>query len=194
MKLSFLQKINFDEWLGKYMGLSDRDRKIALAGAIVALFIVVVLPIGCATSKLSKMEKQIQNHEIDMDKLKDKIQEFKQIEQKYKYFESRVQPRELVYLSSIMEELTTKVGLSTDKNSRENEAIVDDQYKMITMDVSLSKATLGQLVEFFHAIESYEKTKLKITNLKLKPAWEDKKFMNVNFTIAALVSVKGKQD
>ncbi len=89
MAFSLKEKLNLDELYSNFSGFNSQQRAFAVGGVILALLIIVVLPISCASSKLTKMEKQIVNHESDVTKIVEKIAEYQVLEQQLKLIEGQ---------------------------------------------------------------------------------------------------------
>ncbi len=81
------------------------------------------------------------------------------------------------------------MGIAVD-SMKERENPGDDSYKEMLIEVRVSKTTLDQLVELLYNVESYRTAKLKVTSLKLRPRYEDKRLLDATFEAATIVLLK----
>ena len=186
-KFSLKEKLNIDEIYSRFLGFNSQKRAMAIAGLVVAFLLIIVLPLSCASSKLSKLEKQIRNHEGDVAKIIEKIQEYQVLEKKVNRLNEGIKPEGSVKLTAIMDNLSSKTGVTIDSQS-EKTGPADGNFKEQYVDVQVSKVTLSQLVELFYSIENYREVKMKVTTLKITPSWEDRKLLNAKFHIVTMVT------
>src|SRR5262245_25705735 len=113
-KLSLKERFNVEELYNTFLGLAPRERTFAVAGIVVVLLLVILIPVSCASSKISKKEKNILSHEKNMDDLVTRLGEYQSALRRMKAAESQWTGRSKISLSTTLESLSTQSGL--DKN------------------------------------------------------------------------------
>lgn len=191
-KHSLKERLNIQELYDTLLGLSPREQMVAIAGVVLVLVLLIVLPISCASSRLGKLEKQIQNHEKNFRKVGEKINVYKAAQVRYKKISASIRPKTQVQLTTRLESLATKSGIGNRIDSlKENPGTPGEEFEEKVVAARMSKLSLNQIVEFLHNIESQTDLNLRISRLQLKPRYDNRQQFDVSFEVSTLVATEG---
>jgi len=167
---------------------------LAVVGLGVVLLLLIVIPISCASSKLSKLEKSVTGHQRNMDDLMGKLKEYQSIQNRMKAVEAQWAGRSGLSLSTTLENLSGQSGL--DKNI---DAIKEQPPSMSDKDileehvasVRISRAPLPQAMDYLYKIESFPNAGLKIKKLQMKPRYDNRQLFDLSFEVSTYALKKG---
>lgn len=188
-KYSLKERLNIEELYNTFLAFSPREQLLAVGGIIVVLILIVILPISCASSRLSKLEKQIKSHEKNVRKVIDKIGEYKMAQERLKKLKGKIRPKSQVQLTTRLESLANKAGIKNRIDSlKEKSGTPGEDFEELIVAGRMSRLTLNQLVSYMHSIESQTDLSLKISRMQVKPRYDNRQQFNVNFEVSTLVS------
>jgi len=188
-KYSWKERLNIEELYNTFIGFAPREQVLVGVGIAVVLLLLVIVPMSCASSKLSKLEKQIDSHEKNVSKVVDKITELQQVQGKMKAVETRIRPKSQVQLTTKLEALATQSGIGQNIDSlKEVPGTPGEDFEEMVVGVRLSKLSLSQLIEFLYGIESQNDLSLQIKRLQLKPRYDNRQQFDANFEVSTFVS------
>ncbi|HKY63241.1 MAG TPA: hypothetical protein VJR29_07460 [bacterium] len=188
-KYSLKERLNIEELYNTFLGLGPREQVLSAVGIGIVLLLLIVIPVACASSRLSKLEKQIDSHEKNVSKVVDKLGEYQQAQSKFKAVEGRIRPKSQVQLTTKLESLATQSGIGQNIDSlKEMPGTPGEDFEEVVVAVRLSRLPLSQLVEFLYGIESQNDLSLKIKRLQLKPRYDNRQQFDANFEVSTYVS------
>jgi type II secretory pathway component PulM len=188
-KYSWKERLNFEEAYNTFLGLGPREQILAAGGAALALLLLIILPVTCASSRLGKLEQQISSHEKNVGQVVAKITELKTTQGRMRNLEDSIRPKSQVQLTTRLESLATQSGIGANIDSlKEQPGTPGEDFEEIVVAVRMSKLSLSQLVEFFYGIESQKDIKLRINRIQLKPRYDNRSQFDVNFEVSTLVT------
>lgn len=191
-KGSFKDKLNVEELYNHFLGLDSQQRNIAIVGIAVVLLLLIIVPITCASSKLSQKEKKILNHSKNMDDLVSDLAEYQTVQNKMKQMESQWAARSKISLSSTLESLSAQSGLDKNIDSiKEQPPSAGDLLIENAADVRLSRVGLSQLLDYLYKVESFQQGALKIGKIQLKPRYDNRQLFDVSFTVTTFSIKEG---
>ncbi|MCB1214639.1 MAG: type II secretion system protein M [Deltaproteobacteria bacterium] len=189
-KLSLKDKLHLEELSQRFFSLAPREQLAVLIGIGLLVIFLLVLPITCASSKLSELENEMQDHQKNVAKIQQKIKEYESAQALLHQLESSTKSSSQVQLTTLIESLANKHNIGSkierlDEKEKETGEGVGEK----TLSVSMSQLSLSQLVEFFYFLEDQKDLKLKIQRLELKPRYDNRRLFDVTFEVVTLVSL-----
>jgi hypothetical protein len=193
-KVSLKERLNLEEIYHQFLGLDPQQRILAAVGLAVVLLLLIIVPISCASSKLSKLEKTVIGHEKNMDDLMGKLKDYQSLQNRMKAIEGQWASRNNVSLSTTLENLSGQSGL--DKNI---DAIKEQPPTMSDKDileervasVRISRAPLAQAMDYLYKIESLPNAGIKIKKLQMKPRYDNRQLFDLSFEVSTYALKKG---
>lgn len=190
-KYSLKERLNIQELYNTFLGLGAREQILAGVGIGVLLILLIVIPISCASSRLGKLEEQIQNHEKDVSKVVQKIAEYNGIQNRLKNLEGNIRPKSQAQLTTRLETLATQSGIGGNIDSlKENPGTPGENFEELVVAVRMSKLSLSQIVEFLYGIENQKDISLKVNRMQIRPRYDNRGQFDVNFEVSTLVSTQ----
>ena len=189
---SLKEKLNIEELYNQFLGLDSQQRSFAIIGIAVVLLLLIIIPVTCASSKLSQKEKKILGHSKNMDDLVSKLQEYQKIQNKIQQMETQWAGRSKISLSTTLESLSAQSGL--DKNIdtiKEQAPSAGDILEEHSADVRLSRVALSQLMDYLYKVESFQQGALKVTKLQIHPRYDNRQLNDVSFTVSSYALKEG---
>ncbi|KAB2840783.1 hypothetical protein F9K50_05165, partial [bacterium] len=188
-KYSWKERLNIEELYNTFIGFAPREQILVGVGVGVGLLLLILIPFACGSSRLSKLESQIQSHERNASKVVDKITELQQAQAKMKAVEGRIRPKSQVQLTTKLEALATQSGIGQNIDSlKEMPGTPGEDFEEMVVAVRLSRLSLSQLIEFLYGIESQSDLSLQVKRLQLKPRYDNRQQFDANFEISTYVS------
>lgn len=188
-KYSWKERLNIEELYNNFIGFAPREQILVGVGVGVGLLLLILIPFACGSSRLSKLESQIQSHEKNVSKVVDKITELQQAQGKMKAVEARIRPKSQVQLTTKLEALATQSGIGQNIDSlKEVPGTPGEDFEELVVAVRLSRLSLSQLIEFLYGIESQSDMSLQVKRLQLKPRYDNRQQFDANFEVSTYVS------
>lgn len=188
-KYSWKERLNIEELYNNFIGFAPREQILVGVGVGVGLLLLILIPFACGSSRLSKLESQIQSHEKNVSKVVDKITELQQAQGKMKAVEARIRPKSQVQLTTKLEALATQSGIGQNIDSlKEVPGTPGEDFEEMVVAVRLSRLSLSQLIEFLYGIESQSDISLQVKRLQLKPRYDNRQQFDANFEVSTYVS------
>ncbi len=184
-KYSFLERLNINSIYNVFLGLPPQQQTIAIAGAAVALALVILLPISLASGRISKLERSYSQSKKEMGNIVYEIEDYNKMKDRLKVMEEDVKKGYDTSLSTTLENLGGKSGIKENIESIKERPIVPSElFDESIVDVRLSKVTLPQLIDFLYSIE-YDKTRLlRVKELRLRTRFDNKQLFDVSFQVS----------
>jgi type II secretion system (T2SS) protein M len=191
-KYSFKERLNIEELYNTFLGLAPREQLMAAGGVFLVLLFIIVLPITCASSRLGKLEKQIDSHEKDVAKVVAKISEYKAEQASLSKIQAKIKPKSQVQLTTRLESLATQGGFGSNIDSlKEMPGTPGEDFEELVVSVRMSRLNLSQIIEFLYNIENQSDLSLNVKRLELKPRYDNRQQFDANFDVGTLVSSEG---
>ncbi len=191
-KYSLKERLNIEELYNTFVGFAPREQLLVAGGVVLALLLIIIIPVTCASSRLSKLEKQIENHEKNVSKVVAKIGEYNETKNRLKNVESKIRPKSQVQLRTRIESLATQSNISANIDSLKEKSNPGEDFEELIVDVRMSKLSLGQIIEFIFGMENQADLSLQVRRLQLKPRYDNRQLFDADFEISTLVSKEGE--
>ncbi len=185
---SLKEKLNPEELYNQFLGLDQQQRLIAIIGSVFLLLVLVFVPISCAGSKISKLQKNIFNHEKNMDELSSKLREYQQVDGQLKTLKSEWESRGKISIITTLEALSNQSGLDKSNIDGFKEQAPVSGEGMLEENIAgvrISRVSMQQALDYLYKIESYQQGALKIKKLQMKPRYDNRQLFDLNFEVSA---------
>ncbi len=184
-KHSILERINFERFYEYFLDLAPKERILVASGLAIFVLLLIFVPISCASSKISKTQKNVVNHEKNMNELVSKIKNYRAITGRLKAIETQWSARGKISLSSTLESISSQNGLNKNIDTiREQPPSGGDMVEENSADVRLSRISLPQAMDFLYKIENYNQGGLKIKQLQIKPRYDNRQQFDLSFQVS----------
>ena len=193
-KISLKERLNVEEIYNQFLGLDPQQRMLALAGTAVVLLLIIIIPISCASSKLSKLEKTVIGHEKNMDDLMGKLKEYQSLQSRVKATEAQWAGRSKVSLSTTLESLSAQSGLDKNIDSIKEQPPSMGEKDILEEHVAavrLSRAPFSQAIDFLYKIESLPNAGLRVKKLQMKPRYDNRQLFDLSFEVSTYALKEG---
>lgn len=184
-RYSFFKRFNFETLYNTFLGLNPREQVIALIGAGAAVLLVVGLPLSLASGKLASLEEQILEGNEKRLEIARRTEQYRQIKRELGQLEARVEQGFEATVSSTLTSLAGQAGIEDRiQNIRERGATPSELFDEISVEVKLAKVTLPQLMDYLYKIEKDPKRLLRLTVMRLKRRFDNKRLFDVDFQVS----------
>ena len=194
-KYSILGRVNWEDLYNAFLALDEKKQVVFLGGAILVVLLMLILPVTCASSKLSGLNEEYQADQKGNETFEARIAEY------------QTQKSQLADFKRQMDKATQGGSISAVIESMANEAGVKDnidRLKPLTLaatdfydeegvDAIISKVSLDQIVDFLYRLENYRDFPLKIKKLQIKPRYGNRDQFTATFQ-ATTVKLKGDEN
>lgn len=184
-KYTFLQRVNINEVYNLFLGLPPQQQTLALIGAGLLALFIVLLPISLASSKIGKMEKNLNLSKNEMGNIVYEIDDYSRKKSQLEAIEGGVKTGFDTALATTIESLAQKAQMQDNIESiKERPVAPSELFDESSVEVRISKITLQQLINFLYSIE-YDKDKLlRVKDLRIKTRFDNKQLLDVSFQVS----------
>ncbi len=187
-----LERLKVENLYNAYLGMTAREQTMALIGAAVVVILVVVLPVTVASSRISKLQREVN---AGSSQLRDIMRAIESYDQRKAELEGTLQFLAGGFDSSIsttLESLAEKEGIQDRIDSlKEKAAAPSEIYDEASVDVRLKRVSLQQLVNFLYAIENQPDKVLRLKKISVKSRFDKKDQLDVSFTVSTYRLLEG---
>lgn len=192
-RYSFLERLNVDAIYSKFLGLPPQQQTIAIVASAALLLLIIILPISMASGKIGSMERALKENREAMDKIADVIDNYSEIQKSYEQMEKTLESGFDSALSSTVDSIATKKMNLDVKSIKPVGSVPSEFLDESSVDVSITKATLPQIIDLLYVLE-YDKNKvLRINDINLKTRFDDKKLFDVRMQVSTYKLAKKEE-
>lgn len=185
-KYGLLGRLNFEDLYSAFLALEQRQQVFALAGAGVLLVILTVLPISCATSRLSGLEDDYQKGKKGRDELMEKISEYQSSRALLSELKQKMQGAQGGgSLQTIVASLAKEAGVEVER-LKPVELGSTDFFDEEGVDVAIENASLEGITQFLVALKGYDKAPLSIKKIQLKTRYGKREELTASLQVSTL--------
>lgn len=190
-KYSFFGRINFEDLYNAFLNLDQRRQILTVGVGVLLILLVIFLPITCATSRLSGLERDFEKGKKISESLMGKIAAYQSAKGELDTLKQKFASTAGGSLTTVVETLANEAGIG-DKIERLKPTQVGstDYFDEEGVDAVVSKVTLGQATDFLEKVENYAQLPMRIKKLQLKPRYGSRDELTVTLQISTL-RVKG---
>lgn len=194
-KYSLLSRINLEDLYNAFLGLEERQQILIAIGAAFLLLLILILPISCASSKLSDLEK---DYKVDskgrqdfMSKVADyQFSKYELVNIKQKLAKNAGEEGSLTV---VIETIANEAGIGGNiQRLKPLHLGTSEYYDEEGVDAVISKVSLDQITDFLFRLEDYKAVPIKINKLQLKPGYRDRGELTATFQVST-IEIKGDE-
>lgn len=164
--------------------LSDRERKLVLATAVVAVFVVGGLFVMLTQGALESKAKRVQVKRDQLASIQALETQYKEAEAEEKRALARLQSNN-TSLFSHLQKTAGALGLTLSDLAERQLPVKDTGVTEVTVDVNLKSLSVDKLTQFLEEIEGNEKSGLiQITKLKVKTRHDAEDLLDATVTVS----------
>lgn len=180
-KYSILERLNLDAVYNRFLGLPPDRQTIMLVVVGLVLLFVILLPISLASSKISRMERNLRENRAAMGRIVDVIDNYNAMSRRYATMKTALETGYVEQLKSTIAELAEKAGVTIDNYGRETKDEVRSELLSESyMDIRPDKSTLPQIIDFLYSIEYAPNKVLRVNEFSMKKRFDDPKLFDIS--------------
>jgi cell division protein FtsX len=165
--------------------MSDRERKLVMLTASVAVLLVVVGLGWSLSSSITKREKGIASRKEEIAQLKALRGEYEAATARQKAAENRIKQAASTSLFTLMQKAAGEVGLPLADLNERRLPVKDSDLTEVTVDVNLKEISIDKLVTLLEKIEGKTSAGVvKVTKLKAKTRLDNPDMLEVGLTVS----------
>lgn len=187
-----LKQLRVESIYNAYFGMGPREQTFALVGAAVVLVLVVVLPIYIASSRIGKLERELDQGKSQFRDVIRAIDAYNGRQAELAGLQQTLAGGYDASISTTIESIAEKNGMKDQIDSLKAKATApSDLFEESAVDVRIRKVELKSLIDFLYAIENDPEKMLRIKTLNMKPRFDSKNLMDVSLTISTYRFLEG---
>lgn len=187
-----LKQLKLENVYNVYFGMSPREQTFALIGAAVVIVLVVVLPVFVASSRISRLEKDLDQGRRQFRDVVRAIDSYNETRTELARLQQTLAGGFDSSISTTIESIAEKNNMKDQIDSLKAKATApSDLFEESAVDVRLRRVELKPLIDFLYAIENDPDKMLRIKTLNLKPRYDNKKQLDVTFTVSTYRFLEG---
>jgi Sec-independent protein translocase protein TatA len=187
-----IKQLKLENIYNAYFGMGPREQTFALVGAAIVIVLLVVLPIFVASSRISRLEKDLAQGKMQFRDVMRAIDSYNESKAELAGLQQTIAGGFDSSISTTIESIAEKNGMKDQIDSLKAKATSpSDIFEESAVDVRMRKVELKQLIDFLYAIENDPEKMLRIKTLNMKPRFDSKKQMDVNFTVSTYKFIEG---
>jgi len=180
-----IERFKLQNLYNVYLGMTPREQTVSLIAACAILLLIIVLPVSVGSSKISKLQKSIEDSNAQLKSVTREIDELNKAKAELAQVETTLAGGFDASISTTLESLAGKAAIKDRIDSlKEKPAAPSDLFDEASVDVRLRKVSLSQLVDYLYSIEQNPERLLKLKRLEVKPRFDNKKEFDVSFQVS----------
>lgn len=195
-KYSVLGRVNWEDLYNAFLAFDEKKQILFLGSAIVLALVMLILPITCASSKISGLEEEYRADQKGNETFAAKIAEYQTQKAELANFKKQLDKATLGggSISAVIESMAGEAGIKDNiERLKPLTLAATDFYDEEGVDGVVSKISLDQIVDFLYRLENYKEFPLKIKKLQIKPRYGSRDQFTVTFQ-ATTVKLKGEDN
>ena len=187
-----LKELKLEGIYRAYFAMGPREQTFALAGAVVALILVVVLPVVVASSRITKLEREVAQGKKQFREVMRSIDSYNAKKTQLASLQQALAGGFDTSLSTTIESLADKRGMKDKIDSLKAKTVPpSDIFEEQAVDVNLKRVELDPLMNFLFDVENDPEKVLRIKTLSIKPRYDNKKELDAAMTISTYRLLEG---
>lgn len=187
-----IRQLKLESIYNAYFGMTPKEQTAALGIAAVVLVLLVVLPVVVASSRIGRLEKELDQGKKQFREVVRTIDGYDQRKAELAGMQQALAGGFDASLSTTMEAIAEKNGMKEQIDSLKAKAVPpSDTFEEASVDVRLKKVMLQPLIDFLYAIEHDPDKMLHIKSLGIKPRFDNKQELDVTLTVSSYKLLEG---
>ncbi|MBX7147836.1 type II secretion system protein M [bacterium] len=193
-KYSLLERFKTDDLYNSFLNLEEREQIFVIIGIAFLCLILLVLPVTCASSKISKLETKYNKDKKNQVGLMEKMNEYQHVKEELAVLKDEIsKSKRGGSLVTIVESMANEAGLK-DNMQKLTPLPIDtgDYFDEEGVEGVLSKVSLDQLVSFLYALESNSKSAVLVKKMEISTDYRKRDEIMARFQITSIVPKEGE--
>ncbi len=187
-----IKQLKLENIYSAYFAMGPREQTFALAGAAVALLLIIVLPVVVASGRISKLEREVDQGKKQFREVVRSIDSYNAKQTQLAAVQKTLSGGFDTSISTTIESIAEKNGMKEKIDSLKAKATPpSDIYEEQAVDVSLKRVELSPLMSFLYDIENDPEKVLRIKTLSIKPRYDNKRELDVAMTVSTYRLLEG---
>lgn len=187
-----LSQFTFENLYNQFLGLQPREQSMALAGAGVVAVLLIVVPIWFASGRLAKMQRSLDQGQKSMGEIVRAIDDYNKKKAELTALETKLRTGFDANANVTLENLAKQAAIEYDIRAKST-PVPKDLYNENSVEVSLKKVTLKQLVDYMYQIEYGPNRIMHIDRLRLKPTYGNRQQLDAKFDVITYQLQEGEK-
>lgn len=187
-----LSQLKFENLYNQFLGLQPREQTMAIVGASIALVLIVVVPIWLANGRLTKLQRSLDQGQTSMNEIVREIDDYNKQKAALTALENKLRTGFDANANVTLENLAKTAGIEYDIRAKST-PVPKDIYNEHSVEVSLKKASLKQIVDYLYQIEYGANRVMHIDKLRLKPAYGNRQQLDAKFDVITFQLQEGEK-
>lgn len=188
-----LSQLKFENLYNQFLGLQPREQTMALVGMGVALVVIVVAPIWWASDNLSKLQRTLDQGQTSTNAIVREIDDYNKKKADLTALETKLRTGFDSNANVTLENLAKTGNIEYDIRAKST-PVPKDLYNENSVEVSLKKASIKQIVDYLYQIEYGGKSIMRIDKLRLKPAYGNRQQLDAKFDVISFQLQEVKEE
>ncbi|MBN1282442.1 MAG: hypothetical protein JXA24_01545 [Proteobacteria bacterium] len=187
-----LKQLKIESVYRAYFAMGPREQTFALVGAVLALLLVIVLPVTVASSRIGRIEREVEQGKKQFREVMRSIDSYNAKRASLSGLQQALSGGFDTSLSTTIESLAEKHGMKEKIDSLKAKSTPpSDVFEEQAVDVSIKRVSLEPLINFIFDIENDPDKVLRLKTLSMKPRYDNKQEMDASMTVSTYRLLEG---
>lgn len=187
-KYSIFNRLNPEEIYNQFLGMDQRQQILTVSALIIVLVLMIVVPFGCASAKLSDLEKDYEKSMKSQEKFMSKLETYEKtqgrIQQLRKALSGSSGGRSL---SAVVESIANEAEIGSKINRLKPINLgVTEFFDEEGVDAVFTQVSLEEVLNFLQKVEDYQQIPLTIKQLQVKPNYRQRQMLTATIQLSTL--------
>ncbi len=187
-----LSQLKFENLYNQFLGLQPREQTMALVGVGVALLLILVAPIWLGSGRLTKLQRTLDQGQKGMNEIVREIDDYNKKKAELTALENKLRSGYDASANVTLENLAKQANIEYDIRAKST-PVPKDLYNENSVEVSLKKVNLKQLVDYMYQIEYGPNRVMHIDRLRLKPTYGNRQQLDARFDVITFQLQEGEK-
>ncbi len=185
-------QLKFDNLYNQFLGLQPREQTMALVGAGVGLFLLIVVPIWLASGRLDKLQRSLEQGQKSMNEIVRAIDDYNKKKADLTGLENKLKSGFDANANVTLENLAKQANIEYDIRAKST-PVPKDLYNENSIEVNLKKVSIKQLIDYMYQIEYGPNRIMHIDKLRLKPTYGNRQQLDAKFDVITYQLQEGEK-
>lgn len=187
-----LSQLKFENLYNQFLGLQPREQTTTLIGVGAGLVLLIVVPIWLASGRLDRLQSSLNVGQKSMNEIVRSIDDYNKKKADLTALENKLRSGFDANANVTLENLAKQANIEYDIRAKST-PVAKDLYNENSIEVSLKKVTLKQLVDYLYQIEYGPSRIMHIDKLRLKPTYGNRQQLDARFDVITYQLQEGEK-
>jgi hypothetical protein len=178
--LGSIRKFDVETLYNTFVGLPPQQQTMALAGGVVTLLLIFILPISIASSQLGGMEEDLQRMQERIDMIVDDIERYASMQGTMKTLERKFKGQTAESLLTVIQRIAKEVDVEAQRPAERGRDSLE-YYDEEKASFHVKNVSLEQVVQLIHKIESSKQRIMRVKEMTIYPVYGNRSQLNAEF-------------